>query len=140
MSDENNYTGMIGMGAAISYFSDNKWVPFTPSNDILPYDFVIGNCEETKRVQVKATKAKNPSISLVVRSRNAQGNVLKKTPTSAYDILFAVWIHEDGVKDLYSFPSDVLEGRSSVGLDSKWALKWKVSTHSQLTNIFCSFK
>jgi len=128
MSDDNNKTGTIGVFTAMQYFSEIGAMPFLPSNDILPYDFIVGYKEEkVKRVSVKATKAKEATISLKIRSRNAEGNVLKKTPNHLYDLLAAVRIHSDGSKEIFVIPSEDINKQSAC-LTSKWAQSYKVAT------------
>ena len=113
--------GNIGMGRAISYYSDKGYAVSLPMNDCQEYDLVVEYPSGLKKVQVKTTRCKNRQGNYTVALRTMGGSHKANNAKLAtnYDILWALnelgeyceWSKED----LAGYKSSIIMGKCPSG-------------------------
>lgn len=98
--------GNVGMGQAISYYTQKGYTISIPLNDCQEYDLVVEYPDGLKKVQVKTTRYKNRSGNYVVNLRTMSGYKDRYSyKVGTWDILFAV----DETGKTYEFTSAQLK-------------------------------
>ena len=80
--------GTVGIGMAIAYFTGKGLVVAIPINDSQPYDLVIEEDGQLKKVQVKTSTT--DSIALRTMGGNQSFHTAKKFDHDACDYVFAM--------------------------------------------------
>ena len=108
--------GLIGLGAAIHWFSAEGYMVNIPLNDSQPYDLVVDDGARLHRVQVKTTTRRSPYGVFVVQLETAGGNqsfhTRKPFDPAASDLL---WVLTDE-GDVYLFESPAIKARRGLSL------------------------
>ncbi len=112
--------GLIGLGAAIDWFTRRGCHVAIPLNDSQPWDLVVENRDGLFRVQVKTTTCRGPQGHFVVSLETAGGNQSFHTrkpfdPTSS-EILFV--LTDDG--DIYVMPCTAIRPVRGMTLGPKY--------------------
>ena len=113
--------GLIGLGAAVDWFTRNGYFVAIPLNDSQPWDLVV---EDDKgmlsRVQVKTTTARSRRGNFVVSLETAGGNqsfhTRKPFDNPACELL---WVLTDA-GDKYLFPTEAIVPKRSLSLCAKY--------------------
>jgi hypothetical protein len=113
--------GLIGLGAAINWFSANGYFVAIPLNDSQPWDLVVEDGAGTlSRVQVKTTTSRrangNYAVSLVTAGGNQSFHTRKPFDNTACELL---WILTDA-GDIYLFPTEVIVAKRALSLCRKY--------------------
>ena len=114
--------GDIGLGSAISYFTQEGMTVLIPLTDSQDYDLVVEINKELKKIQVKTTSYKKHGsfkVSLSVKGGNRSYNTIKKFDKNLVDLVFV--LTSDG--DKYLFPSPSVT--SSITINDKYK-KYKI--------------
>jgi uncharacterized protein YajQ (UPF0234 family) len=124
--------GLIGVGAAIDWFTRNGFFVAVPLNDSQPWDLVVEDpAGVVSRVQVKTTTFKNPRGRYVVMLATAGGNqsfhTRKHFDRSKSDLLFVLTDEES----VYLIPCQDLGAVSALALGAKYE-RFRVSGPQQL--------
>ena len=116
----NNSKGNLGIGKAISYFTENEFVVSIPLNDTQKYDLVVDINGILSRVQVKTTttlQSKSYRVDLRTSGGNRSRYKYENFDKTKIDILF---VFTDGGSWL--IPSSVIQSARSVTLGDKYMI------------------
>jgi hypothetical protein len=124
--------GLIGLGAAIDWFTRHGYFVAIPLNDSQPWDLVVeSEGGVLSRVQVKTTTAKNARGKYVVSLSTAGGNqsfhTRKPFDRTKSELLFI--LTDDG--HIYVLPCSELEPVASMTLGDKYQ-HYRVNGHQQM--------
>ena len=124
--------GLLGLSAAIDWFTRNDYFVAIPLNDSQPWDLVVEDpAGAVSRVQVKTTTFRNPRGRFVVMLATAGGNRSFSTrrpfDPSKSEILFV--LTDDA--DVYVIPCCETEAVSSLTLGAKYE-RFRVTGPQQL--------
>jgi hypothetical protein len=112
--------GLIGVAAAIDWFTRAGYLVSIPLNDSQPYDLVVDDGMRLLRVQVKTTTARgrygNFTLALQTAGGNQSFHTRKPFDNSASDLLFA--LTDSG--DVYIIPCPAITARTMISLCSKY--------------------
>lgn len=113
--------GLIGLGAAVDWFSRNGYVVSLPLNDSQPYDLVAEEpAGRLLKVQVKTTTCRSRAGNFVVRLETAGGNqsfhTRKPFDPDAVDLVFVLTDDED----VYVMPPSAFDARMSLTLYKRY--------------------
>ena len=113
--------GLIGLGAAINWFSANGYFVAIPLNDSQPWDLVVEDeAGRLSRVQVKTTTAKNRRgryvVTLVTAGGNQSFHTRKPFDKSKSELLFI--LTDDG--DVYVLKCEDVGPLASMTLGEKY--------------------
>lgn len=113
--------GLIGLGAAIDWFTRNGYFVAIPLNDSQPWDLIVEDAGGVvSRVQVKTTTHRNRHGRFVVMLATTGGNqsfsTRKLFDADKSELLFA--LTDDG--DAYLMPCREVEVKSSLSLGRKY--------------------
>ena len=124
--------GLIGLGAAIDWFTRNGYFVAIPLNDSQPWDLVVEDTAGVvSRVQVKTTTHRNPKGRYVAMLATTGGNqsfhTRKHFDRSRSEILFIVTDHGH----IYLIPCSAVDAVSSLTLGTKYE-RFRVTGDEQL--------
>ena len=110
--------GLIGLGAAIDWFTRNGYFVAIPLNDSQPWDLIVEDAAGVvSRVQVKTTTCRNRRGRLVVMLATIGGNqsfsTRKPFDAARSELLFV--LTDDA--DIYVIPCPEIDAVSSITLD-----------------------
>ena len=112
--------GLIGVAAAIDWFTRAGYLVSIPLNDSQPYDLVVDDGMRLLRVQVKTTTSRGPYGNFVVRLETAGGNqslsTRKPFDNSSSDLLFALTDDDD----VYIVPCSAIRTRRTLNMCAKY--------------------
>lgn len=112
--------GLIGVGAAIDWFTRAGYVVSIPLNDNQPYDLVVDDSERLLRVQVKTTTARgrygNFQLALQTAGGNQSFHTRKPFDNTASELLFAL----TDAGDVYVIPCHAIAARTMISLCGKY--------------------
>lgn len=113
--------GLIGLGAAIDWFTRNDYFVAIPLNDSQPWDLVVEDMAgAVSRVQVKTTTYRNPKGRYVAMLATTGGNqsfsTRKPFDRSKSELLF---ILTDGGM-IYLIPCEAVDSVASLTLGTKY--------------------
>lgn len=112
--------GLVGLGAAISWFIQAGYMVSIPLNDSQPYDLIADDGQRLHRVEVKTTTHRratgNFAVGISTNGGNRSRHTVKPFDTSASDLLFI--LTDDG--DVYLMPSTAVAVRGSITLYGKY--------------------
>lgn len=113
--------GLIGLGAAIAWFTEHGYDVLLPLNDSQKYDLVVEDDTGTLlRVQVKTathvTEVGSFYVSLATNGGNRSRNTQEKFDPAHYELLFVL---TDG-RERYLIPSHAIEAKYGINVGSKW--------------------
>ena len=113
--------GLIGLGAAIDWFTRNGYFVAIPLNDSQPWDLVVEDTAGVvSRVQVKTTTRRAPNGRFVVMLETAGGNqsffTRKAFDNSKSELLFV--LTDDG--DRYVIPCSVIKTTRGLTLSGTY--------------------
>lgn len=119
--------GLVGIGAAIAYFTSAGQTVSMPINDSQDYDMVVEIDKSLKKVQVKTTRYVKPSGAYCVTLKSSggtAGTVYATVATGSADLMFV--LTESG--DKYLIPVEAFKDvAGSLTLSDKW-LKFKLTS------------
>ena len=124
--------GLIGLGAAIDWFTRHGYFVAIPLNDSQAWDLIVEDAAGVvSRVQVKTTTCQNSRGRYVVAMVTSGGNQSFATrrpfdPTRS-ELLFILTDQQD----IYVVPCERVDGRSSLTLGAKYD-RYRVSGVQQL--------
>ena len=113
--------GLVGLGAAIDWFTRNGHFVAIPLNDSQPWDLVVEDgAGVLSRVQVKTTTFRSRHGRFTVMLQTAGGNqsfhTRKPFDNGASELLFV--LTDDG--DVYLIPCGDITARASIVLGEKY--------------------
>jgi hypothetical protein len=113
--------GLLGLTAAIDWFSRNGYLVSIPLNDSQPYDLIVeDDAGRLLKAQVKTTTARSPSGSFTVSLRTKGGNqsfhTTKHFDPATSDLLFVLTDDER----ICVFPSAEVASTASLNLCAKY--------------------
>ncbi len=109
-----NKQGNVGLGRAISYYTDLGFVVSLPLNDSQPYDLVIDDGKALNKVQVKTTRFKKDGVYKVLLESKSW-TYRKKFDNTKCDTLFV--LTEEG--SIYEIPSKEITAKCELSLGGK---------------------
>lgn len=112
--------GDLGVAYAIWHYTKKGYIVSIPNTEASRYDLVVDDGERLLRVQCKTTSYRTPEGVFQAQLRTSGGNsswtgVVKKISRAECDLVFI--LTED--VDAYEFPSEFLDGRTTVNLGKK---------------------
>ena len=124
--------GLIGLGAAIDWFTRQGYFVAIPLNDSQPWDLVVENAAGVlSRVQVKTTTFRSPAGNYVANLETAGGNqsfhTRKPFDATRTELL---WILTDA-GDIYLVPSSEVRPLRALSLCAKYD-RYRVTGPQQL--------
>ena len=124
--------GLIGLGAAIDWFTRNDYFVAIPLSDSQPWDLVVEDREGVlSRVQVKTTTNRGRSGHFIVMMETAGGNqsfsTRKPFDNRRSDLLF-VLTDDDAV---YLIPCEEITVSRGLTLSGKWE-RFRIGAPQQL--------
>jgi len=103
---------LIGVGRAITYYTDKGYSVFVPVVDCNRYDLLVDTGEEILRVEVKTSTQKDGAVGLRTLGGNQSWNgEVKRLSKKDCDRVYLVQLYHNAEKE---FDISELEGRSSV--------------------------
>ena len=113
--------GLVGLGAAIDWFTRNGFFVAIPLNDSQPWDLIVEDTEGVvSRVQVKTTTFRHRYGRFVVHLQTAGGNrsfhTRKPFDPMTCELLFV--LTDEG--DVYVIPTSAIKVRTSLNLCAKY--------------------
>ena len=124
--------GLIGLGAAIDWFTRNGYFVAIPLNDSQPWDLIVEDSDGTvSRVQVKTTTYRNRRGKYVAMLATTGGNqsfsTRKPFDRRRSEILFIMT--DDG--DVYVIPCAQVDAASQLTLGRKYG-RFRITGQQQL--------
>jgi hypothetical protein len=83
--------GLVGIGAAIAFFTSQGHLVNMPLNDSQDYDMIVDDGANLKKVQVKTTRCKQPNGNFAVSLKSSggtKGTVYGRVGEGNADLLF----------------------------------------------------
>lgn len=108
----------VGLGQAIAYFTGVGYAVSIPLTESQRYDLVVDDGVKLYRVEVKTTKQLNSQLCLVTSGGNQSWTgAVKRISEDECDLVFCYSLVTSSG---YLFPVEVLAGRSTINLGSKY--------------------
>ena len=113
--------GLIGLGAAIAWFTENGYEVLLPLNDSQKYDLAIEDEDGAlKKVQVKTATHRHKSgsyfVSLSTNGGNQSRNTVELFAPEQYELLFVL----TDSNERYLIPTRAIDAKHSINVGPKW--------------------